>query len=373
MRVLTIGSDPSVFIAESPARMRMHSYAVAIKELHILSSAPKDAKERQEGNLFVHPMYGGKLFRVFRFAHRARALIKKYDIQVVSAQDPFEHGLIALRAIRGTNAKLHVQVHTDFLSPWFIKSSSLRMSFLNRYRRRIADRVLPVADGIRVVSERVKKSLVERYGSRISEPSVIPIAVSTDVPACVPLPKHSFNFALIAVGRLEPEKRIEDILVAMKLLAKKYPMIGLVIVGEGRERRGLEQMVRSLGLKKHIMFLGARADAWGLMQGAQAFIQASAYEGYGRTLIEAALARVPIITTDVGIVGEVFKSHEDVLVAPVADPKELSARIANLIEDTFVRQQFPMHAEATARAHLNVVGDLPTRIAEDLARVIQCL
>ncbi|MDO8231937.1 MAG: glycosyltransferase [bacterium] len=374
MKVLFISNDSSIFDENSPTRARMHGYA-RVGELHVLSLAGWGAKKGQEGNLFLHPVHRiWKYFRVSMLAYRAHALIKKHGIEVVSAQDPFEHGLAALRAVRGTNAKLHIQVHTDFLSPWFTEGGNWRnprASMLNRYRQKIADHVLPKAVGVRAVSERVKKSLVERYGSRIPEPSVIPIAVSTDVPACSPLPKHSFTFALIAVGRLEPEKRIEDILVAMKLISKKYSMVGLFVVGEGRERRKLLQIVRTLGLEKRVVFLGARPDAWGLMQSAQAFIQASAYEGYGRTLIEAALARVPIITTDVGIVGEVFKAREDVLVAPVADPKTLSASIASSIEDTFARQQLPMHAEATARAHLAAVGDLSTRIAEDLTRTFQ--
>jgi len=374
MKVLFISNDPSIFEENSSARARMHGYA-RMGELHVLSLAGWGAKKGQEGNLFLHPVHRiWKYFRVSVLAHRAHRLIRKYGIEVVSAQDPFEHGLAALRAIRGTNAKLHVQVHTDFLSPWFTKGGSWRnprASMLNRYRQKIADRVLLRADGIRAVSERVKKSLIQRYGSQIPEPSVIPITVSAEVPACIPLPKHSFTFSLIAVGRLEPEKRIEDILVAMKSIIRKYPMIGLFIVGEGRERRRLIQIVRMLNLEGHVIFLGARSDAWGLMQGAQAFIQASAYEGYGRTLIEAALARVPIITTDVGIIGEVFKVREDVLATPVADSKALSASIVNIIEDTFVRQQLPMHAEATARAHLAAVGDVSVRIAEDLARTLK--
>src|SRR3989344_3548115 len=125
------------------------------------------------------------------------------------------------------------------------------------------------------------------------------------------LPEHQFTFTLIAVGRLEPEKRIEDILAALKLVAKQYPMVGLFIVGEGSERGRLERMARHLGLGDKVIFLGERPDVRALIASAQAFIQASAYEGYSRTLIEAALAKVPIITTDVGIVGEVFKGYED--------------------------------------------------------------
>ncbi|MEK7114366.1 MAG: glycosyltransferase, partial [Patescibacteria group bacterium] len=296
-------------------------------------------------------------------------------INVVSAQDPFEHGLAALRAVHGTSAKLHIQVHTDFLSPWFVNSGNwrsprVRMPFLNRYRRRIADQVLPMASGIRVVSERIKLSLLERYGSRISEPSVIPVMVDATVPKPVRLPAHDFTFALISVGRLEPEKRIEDILAALKLVMLHYPMVGLFIVGGGNERRKLERIARSLGIRNNVIFLGNRPDARGLMAHAQAFIQASAYEGYGRTLIEAALAKVPVITTDVGIVGEVFKGYEDVLAVPVADPTALSLAIVGFIEDVAVRQGLPMRAEAAARAHLAAVGDIPTRIVADLKQIL---
>ncbi len=382
MRVLNIGSDPSLFVATSATRARMRAYAALMGELHILSSADRNAKEEKEGNLFLYPVHSWRPFRVRSFVKRAHVLILKHDIDVVSAQDPFEHGLAALRAVQGTNAKLHIQVHTDFLSSWFVKGGTWRATLLNRYRRGIADRVLPAAAGIRAVSERVKSSLMARYGSHpseistrsheasIPEPSVIPITVSMEVPSPIALPAHPFNFALIAVGRLEPEKRVEDILTALSLVIKQYPMLGLFIVGEGSERGRLERLTRALDLEKNVVFLGERHDARALMGSAQAFIQASAYEGYGRTLIEAALARIPIITTDVGIVGEVFKDRRDVLVAPVADPKALSLNITRFIEDTRMRQELPMHAEASACAHLASQGDLSTRITSDLARLI---
>ncbi len=371
MKVLFVSNDPAIFDAASAVRARMRAYAALIGELHIVSVAGADAREEQEGNLYLHPVRSWKLFRVHALTARAHALILTHRIEVVSAQDPFEQGLAALKAIRGTGAKLHIQAHTDVLSPWFVKSvPNLRMLFLNRYRRRIADRVLPVAHGIRVVSERVKVSLIARYGSRIPEPSVIPVPVDATVPPSVPLPKHSFTFALITVGRLEPEKRVEDILAALKLVVAHYPMAGLFVVGDGRERGRLERMVRSLGLAQNVIFLGQRSDAWSLMRSAHTFIQASAYEGYSRTLVEAALASVPIITTDVGIVGEVFTEGQDVLSAPVVDPAALSRAIIRCIEDNALRQALSQCAEAAARAHLALVGDIPARIAADLAQTL---
>jgi len=115
---------------------------------------------------------------------KAREIINKYDIEVVSAQDPFEYGRVAVHCTRDTKAKLHIQVHTDFLSPFFAKES-----YKNSIRVRMADVVLLHAQGIRTVSERVKKSLMERYGTSIPEPTVIPVMSSQ----CLP-PPRTFRF-----------------------------------------------------------------------------------------------------------------------------------------------------------------------------------
>jgi len=243
------------------------------------------------------------------------------------------------------------------------------MPLLNRLRVRIADRVLPHASGIRVVSKRIKDSLVAHYGTRIPVPSVIPIDVSITLPDAIPFPPHEFTFSLVAASRLEPEKRIEDILDALAQITDQYPSAGLFIIGNGREQARLTRQVAKLKLTRKVVFLGERtpAETLGFFRSANAFIQASAYEGYGRTLVEAALARVPIITTDVGIVGEVFAGYRDVLAVPVADPAALAVQIKGLIEDQQARRLLVMGAEKAAREHLEAQERQPKRIAADLA------
>jgi len=243
------------------------------------------------------------------------------------------------------------------------------MPVKNRIRLKMADTVLRKADGIRVVSERIRTSLVARYGSRIPVPSVIPIYVASERPPSVELPPHQFPFALITVSRLEPEKRIDDILDALARIRERFPVVGLIIVGEGRERERLERVVSDKKLGDRVLFTGARTDARGLMQSAQGYIQASAYEGYGVTLLEAALARIPIITTDVGIVGEVFKGYDDVLSAPPGDPAALALNIVALLEDVTIRETMVRSAEMKAQAHLEHFKNIPELIARDLRAV----
>ncbi len=372
MKVLFLSNDPALFVEGSEVRTRMRSYAEAIGELSIISRA-STSQEIHEGPLHLYGVRTGKLFSPLVLAFRAHTLILKQGIEIVSAQDPFEHGWAALRAVQGTPARLHIQVHTDFLSPWFRSSlgvSSFPMRLLNRIRVLIADNVIPHAAGVRVVSKRIQTSLVKRYASRIKEVRIVPIAIPSDVQEEVPLPPASFTFSLLAVGRLESEKRLEDVLKALHRIHPQYPSIGLYIAGSGREESRLKNMVRALGLTERVVFLGARTDAQGLMRNANAFVQASAYEGYGRTLVEAALARVPIITTDVGVVGEIFEGYRDVLSVPPGDPAAIAVQIVGLIEDESARHSLVINAEIAARKHLASSEETIRAITEDLRRTL---
>lgn len=374
MKALFVSNDPTVFDAASAARARMRAYASAIGELHFVSAGPPGAVEETDGALTLHRLVGGRLATLLALPGRARRIIEAHGIEVVSAQDPFEHGWAAKKAARGTNAKLHLQVHTDFLSPWFtrdgvFRSMRVKAPALNRFRQWLADRVLPGADGIRAASRRVADSLVARYGSRIPAPAVIPIAVPASLPEALPLPPHPFGFAFVTAGRLEPEKRIEDILMSIGRLGPRYQQVGLVVIGQGSERKRLEALAASLGLSSRVLFLGEQGtNAPAYMRSGSAYIQASAYEGYGRTLIEAALARLPIITTDVGIVGEVFKGYESVLSTPPGDTANLAAHMTALIGDQALRRTLAMNAEVAAKAHLASLVDQPRMVADDLAR-----
>lgn len=361
MKVLFISNDPLIFDAESVVRTRMRAYAEHIGELHIISTAPQSSAEETDSNLYLHPVHGSLVARLARMARFSRALVKEANIEVVSAQDPFEHGLVALYATAWTPAKLHVQVHTDIGSRYFRRESKK-----NRVRLWIAPLVFFMASGVRVVSERVKRAVQQRSGRTTPEPVVIPIAVPQDMPRKAPLPGKSFMFSLIAVSRLAPEKRIEDMLAALVLVRRRYPDVGLFVVGDGSERESLVRRAHELGLWEHVLFLGWRTDAGALMQSANAFLNTSAYEGYGLSIIEAALAGAPIISTDVGVVGDVLMAEEDALVVPVGDTYSIATAILRFIEKGDLGRTLAHSAREKAIAHVAAYADQPALVAADL-------
>lgn len=357
MNILLISSDQSVFREGSDTRIRLKTYAQIIGTLHVLCRAPKRIEE-QDGPLVLHGVPASKLLSPFALMSRAHELVLKENIMVVSAQDPFEHGLAALQAVRGTRAQLHIQVHTDFLSPWYT-----RTSLLNRVRVLLAAQVLPHAAAVRVVSKRVAEAVTATYGVR--SVAVIPI-VTEPAPPTVGMLPTTFAFTLITHCRVEKEKRLGDVLEALRIARHTYPDVGLVVVGEGRERRSLELLSRRLGLTDAVVFLGERSDARSLLGAADAYIQASAYEGYGRSLIEAALAKLPIITTNVGIVDDVLIDTESALVASVGDSRRLAEHIGALRGDEALRESLAARAWQEVAAHLASLGDTKEAIARDL-------
>jgi len=367
MKVLLITNDPTILDQGSSGHARARDNALAIGELHVLINASA-AETRDEGSLRIHAVPRARFSPYKPLKEAARELVKTHGIQAIWSQDPFELGLLASEIAQESTLPFYVNVYTDFLSPWYsqmtgmFRSSKVNVPKKNLEHIALAEKVLPKAAGIRVMSERVKASLISKYGSSIPVPIVIPVQVHIAPLEPVSFP-FSFPFTLMAAGRLDAGRRVIDIIDAIAQIKDKYPGVGLFVLGDGPEKKHLEQYAKKRKLAERVIFLGDRRDTQGLMRCANAFVQASAHEGFGRRLLQAALARTPIITTDVGIVGEVFKGYDDVLAMPPGDPSALAIHIVGLMEDGAARQLLAMNAEAKAKQFIQASGNIPQRLA----------
>lgn len=369
MNILTIGTDRNLFVEGSPARARIARYGTIADAYHIIVFTKKNDKYTQikiAENVWVYPTNSVSKFLYMRDARTFARTLGSFDL--VTAQDPFECGLAASRIAKDKKAKLQIQLHTDPFSPFFKKES-----WLNWLRLMIARRVLPQADGIRVVSERIKHGVRGAGLTLKTEPSVLPIFVDTAALASAQ-PSFSlhdtyqqFNFIVLMVSRLTHEKRIDLALDALALLAPSYPKVGLVIVGDGALRKQLETKAAHLQIKDRVIFAGWQNDLTSYYKTASCYLLASDYEGYGRTLIEAAASGVPIITTDVGIASEYFTDTESALIVPINDPKAIAESIAKLVEDNNVRVRLSYTAKRRVTEGAPTFDDYLAKMKEQFA------
>ena len=104
------------------------------------------------------------------------------------------------------------------------------------------------------------------------------------------------NIVIGHVGSLKKVKNQIFLLeVFSKLDLKKYK---LILVGDGEDRRSLEQRARDLGCYNEVSFLGSRNDVDTILQGIDIFTFPSLFEGIPMSLIEAQTVGVPVIASN---------------------------------------------------------------------------
>jgi len=122
---------------------------------------------------------------------------------------------------------------------------------------------------------------------------------------------------LICVGRLIESKRVCDAVAALSLIRAHGHAAKLLVVGDGPERPALEAQARSLGLEDAVFFAGNRSHVIDLLRCSDLFLFPSETEGLSNAIIEACLARLPIVACAVpGVVDVVHDGDQALLVAP---------------------------------------------------------
>lgn len=352
LRVLTISTDRNIFKPDSSVRKRMAEYGKLFRELRIIIFTKRFQKfkiEKISDNVWVYPTKSWSKWLypldAIRVAKREFFDSISKTIDIISTQDPFETGIAGWLLARKFKLPLQIQIHTDFLSPYFWKES-----FLNKIRIIIGKFLVKRADCLRVVSERIKNSLKANSYKLTADPIVLPIFVDIEkikhTPANFDVRKKypQFSFIIMIASRLEKEKNIVLAVEAIKELVHSYPKIGLVIVGDGKEKNKLKQLVAKYGLDKNVIFEGWQNDLISYYKTANVFLSTSLYEGYGLTVIEALACGCPVVSADVGIANEMIIDGENGFVCPVNDKNCFTRKIQEIIETSSLKERFSVNS-----------------------------
>jgi len=147
----------------------------------------------------------------------------------------------------------------------------------------------------------------------------------------------------ISVARLSPEKDYATLFHAVQIVVRDVPEFRLKLVGDGVERPRLEKLADELGIRRHVEFLGERADVNELLRTAGFFVSSSRTEGISLTLLEAMAVGLPIVTTRVGGNPEIVVENQTGKLVPAQHPQALAIAIRDLLEE---RALWPEYGQA---------------------------
>jgi glycosyltransferase involved in cell wall biosynthesis len=159
---------------------------------------------------------------------------------------------------------------------------------------------------------------------------------------------------ILSIGRFSREKGHADLVRAAGSLGSNLRDWKLVLVGAGPEQNALERLATSVGIRNRIVFAGHTSNVARFYSIADVFVLPSHSEGSSNVLLEAMMARVPIVATNAGGNSEIILDGHSGLLVPIGDSLGLANAIVRLLRDQTLALQYVDSAYARAVSDFSV-------------------
>lgn len=226
--------------------------------------------------------------------------------------------------------------------------------WLSRWADRFVDRHVCVSESVSIFSQR-------QGGLPAEKLAVIPNAVDFErFAAAQPVSRQSIRVAadaplIVCVGRLDEQKGIAWLLESLRDVLRLHPNCELLLVGDGPDRRELEELAKKLALPK-IHFPGYRSDIPQILAACDLLVLPSRWEGMPNVVLEAMASGRAVVATDVEGVREALGPNAKEQVVAVDDPRGFSERIATILADPTLRQRLGNANQQRAAAEFTHVA-----------------
>lgn len=287
------------------------------------------------------PVNKKSLVSVVRTIPRLAGIILKEDIDLVHARSRVP-AWIAYFACRMTARPLVTTCH-------------------GYYSRHLFSQPMAWAKSVICPSQIIARHMVEDFGVPPERIKIIPRSVDTEKFNFIsPETKRGDEFNVGIVGRITP---IKGHLYFIKAMAKLQPAIAglkIWVVGDAPASKEAykEQilvLVRRLGLEGRTEFLGSQKDIPAIMTHLDLLVLAStAHEAFGRVVIEAQAAGVPVVATKVGGVVDIIADGETGLLIPPRDAQSMTEAALKIYEDKELARNLAHNAYARVKERYSV-------------------
>lgn len=287
---------------------------------------------------------------------RLAALLRRQRVDVLHVQAAYLLQWAAPAAwLTGTRL-----VYTEHSSHTF--ETQPRMARLVRW-------MAPFLGGMSCVTERLRRYMTDRMG--IAPHRVRLIRNGVDVERfsphgpVAPLPDGWAHAAAPAsadhgdcgdrvvignVARFCEAKDHPGLLRAFHDVQSTHPAARLLLVGDGETRPQAEALRDALALGDTVHFAGTRQDVPALLRAMTVFVLSSRHEGMPVAVLEAMACGVPVVTTDVGGIGELVRDGETARIVPPGDPQALADALRWMLDHPAERMAMRDRALAMVRA-----------------------
>lgn len=232
---------------------------------------------------------------------------------------------------------------------------------VERIAARLATRLIAVSEATRC------QGLKNRIGREKQYTVILP---GSDLRAFAPAGeevrrsvRESFGFASEAllvgmVACLKPQKAPEDFVRAAVYVAEREPRTRFLLVGDGQQRKYVEQEILCRGLQDKFILAGWRRDVPRLMAALDILVLSSLWEGLPCVFAQAQACGLPVVATDVAGAREAIEPGKTGILVPPKNPQAMGREIVNILKSESIRRNMGRAAlNSTRKFGLDIMLD----------------
>ena len=274
-------------------------------------------------------------------ALRLRNLILQESVQVVHT-----HGMLVNIVGRIASKIAHVpisvsSVHLTRELATRGRAENIRQLWKGKYYRSLDNFTVRFNDRVIAVSKSVKRDLISQG---VGPEKIVVIKNGIDFEQWQSPLDNKNNRAnkrkelgigngpvVGTITRFSKQKDVHTFLYAIFDVVKDYPCVRCLIIGDGEQRKELEDLSYRLALNGNVTFLGYREDAREILDVFDIFVLSSLWEGLPLVVLEAMAASKPVIATRVPGTAEAVVNGKTGILVPLRNSEKLAESIKSLL------------------------------------------
>jgi lipopolysaccharide heptosyltransferase II len=287
------------------------------------------------------PVHKKSVFTIIRMVPRLAEIIKKEKIDIVHARSRLP-AWVAFFAARRTNTVFITTCH-------------------GYYRKHPFSCIMGWAKRVIVLSNVIARHMIDDFGVSHDRIRLVPRSVDLEKFKYIsPDRKRKEYFNVGIIGRITPLKGHSHFIKAMARVARVVPSLKIWIIGDAPSSREaykeeIQVLVRRLGLWHCTEFLGTQRDIPQILSHLDLLVFSTVtHEAFGRVIVEAQAAGVPVVATKVGGVVDIIENGKNGLLVSPADPVGLADAAIKIFKDINLARSLAENAYEKVKQKYNL-------------------
>ena len=276
--------------------------------------------EKQGSIHYTLPVNKKNIFQMLKAKKKLIEIIQKEKIDVIHARSRVP-AWIAYWASRETSAIFITTCH-------------------GYYSRHFFSCVMGWGKLVIAISEVIGQHMVQDFGVPSHHVRIIPRSVDTSKFNIPRKPKGPMDPLIVTmIGRITPLKGHAYFLKAMAQVIRTVPNVRIQLIGDASSKRqGYKEelllLTKRLGIADRVEFLGNRRDIPQLLSYSDCLVLSTiTQEAFGRVILEAQAASVPVVATKVGGVSEIIDHEKTGLLVPPKGIEAMAKAVIRLLQN----------------------------------------